>query len=373
MYDTRAKTSIKGLLGWRAHWDATEIPAFTNTALAESETGEYYQQERPFLRLDYIKQMLPQGRPLEGYLEEIEDDAVTMLLDAVVEHKKITSSSKDVVNNVIIRNAISYGGAHINEGRFVGVEFMLKPDLSLRAIINRFALYTTQAQTDLTMYLYHEHASSPIATYTFNSTAGKEQTWSAEVAINLEYSNETLAGGRFFFGYYQDDLAGQAKKYNKLNWSTGFCTSCDGGRSQKQYKSIEKHVSMRSFYVASSTLDAGRDLFDINQVFHDNTATYGLNFNISIRCNLTQFWIDNRTEFKTALKKQMQVSIMRDMLSSSQINYIEQGLQGLIVEQLPSKEEELKEAIKNITLDQGNLTSLCLPCAKKPRTFYKSV
>ena len=92
MYDTRAKTSIKGLLGWREHWDATEIPAFTNTALSESETGEYYQQERPFLRLDYIKQMLPQGRPLEGYLEEIEEDAVTMLLDSVVEHKKITSS-----------------------------------------------------------------------------------------------------------------------------------------------------------------------------------------------------------------------------------------------------------------------------------------
>lgn len=372
MYDSTAKTAIKGLIGWREHWDLTEIPAFVNTALSDTETGEFYQQERPFLRLDYIKQMLPQGRDLEQYLEEIEDDAVTKLLDSVVEHKKLNSSTKDIVNNVVIRNAVAFGGTHINEGKFVGVEFMLTNDLSLRAIINRFALYTTVPQSGLTMYLYHEHSTSPLATYTFDSVAGKIQSWS-DVNIIMDYANTDLAGGRYFFGYYQDDLAGAAKMYNKLNWSTGFCSSCDGGVSQRQFKSLTKHVHMRSFYVNASSLDPGRELFDINQVFHDATATYGLNFNISIRCNLTQFWIDNRTEFKTALKKQMQVSVMQDMLSSSQINYIEQGLQALIIEQLPAKEEELKEAIKNINLDQGNLTSLCLPCAKKPRTFYKSV
>ena len=373
MYDNTAKTSIAALVGWKEHWDALEIPAFTNTALSETETGEFYQQEGGPIRLDYIKQMLPQNRPLESYLEEVEQDAVTSLLDAVIEQKKLNSIGKDVANNMVIRNSIGYNGTHINQGRFVGVQFALKEDVSLRAVINRFGLYTTAPQTDLTLYLYHEHSSSPIATYTFNSTTGKDMTWSAEVNINLDYSTDTLAGGVWFFGYYQDDLNGNARKYNKLNWETGFCASCDGGRSQRNYQSLAKYIDMRSFYVPSAALDAGRDLFDTNNVFYEATETYGLNFNLSVRCNYTQFWIDNRKVFKTALKKQVAVRVMQDMLYSSQINYIEQNLQALINEKLPTLKDELKEAVKAINLDNGNLSSICSPCAKKPRTFYKSV
>ena len=368
MYKSTAKSSITGLVGWRAHHDATEIPAFTNTTLGDTETGDYYQQENPALRLDYIKALLPANRDLEGYLAEVEEDAATSLLDAVIENKKMQNVGKELAQNLVVRNSIGYTGLTMNQSRFVGVQFHLRQSISLQAVIKRFGLWTSMAQTGLTMYLYHEHSSAPVATYTFNSATGKDMSWSSEVDIEMDYSSSGLAGGSWFFGYYQDDLTGQARRYNKLNWRTGYCSTCDGGTNNKVYKQLSKYVDMRAFYVPSAALDVGRDLFDLNNVQYEDTETWGLNFNIAVRCDFTQFWIDNRRTFKTALKKAVSVRVMEDMVYSSQFNRVEQSAQIRLQEDLPTKREELKEAIKNINLDHGNLDTVCNQCAHKPRT-----
>ena len=379
MFDSTAVTSLKGLIGWRDHWDTAEIPALPTT-LTATATGEYYDQYHPALRLDYISAMLPLNRSLSDFLEQKETEAITQLLNDVVVKKELANFGKDIVNNTVVSNPGSYGQTHINEGRFCGVRFSFNEEIGLRAVINRFAFHATAAQTDLTFYLYHSHQSAAVATFVFNSTQPNAQTWqSIEQAIN--YDNGTIVGGEWFFGYYQDDIAGNAIKYNKLNWRTGYCNTCDGGRKTAQYQQLAKHLNMSAFYVPAAELDAGRLAFDPDAIIETYTETYGLNFNISIKCNLTQYLIDNRLQFKTAVGKKVAVSILEMMKFSGQINHLEENLKLLIIRDLEGNDvtqaqpliAQLADTIEALNMDMGNLSSECLPCARKPRTFYGAI
>ena len=379
MFDSSAVTELKGLIGWRDHWDTAEIPALP-ASLTATATGEYYDQYHAALRLDYIAAMLPANRTLSDFLDQKETEAITQLLNDIVVKKELANFGKDVVNNTVVANPGGYGQTHINEGRFVGVRFAMHEEVGLRAVINRIALHATAAQTDLTIYLYHSHQAAAVATYTFNSTQANAQTWqSIEQAIN--YDNGTIVGGEWFIGYYQDDLAGNAIKYNKLNWKTGYCNTCDGGRKTAHYQKLAKHVSMSAFYVPASALDAGRNMFDPEDVIYTHTETYGLNFNVSIRCNLTQYLKDNKFAFKTAVGKKVAVSILEMIKFSGQINHVEENLKALIIRDLEGDDvtqaqpliNQLADTIEALNMDMGNLASECLPCARKPRTFYGAI
>ena len=143
-----------------------------------------------------------------------------------------------------------------------------------------------------------------------------------------------LSGGTFYLGYYQDDLVGQAIEYKKLNWLTGFCATCDGGISQKRYNSISKHVNMRSFYVPSANLDPAREMFSPEAVIEKDTTNWGFNFNISINCDLTNFWCDNRHALKKLLSLKVTQKVFEGIMFSQQINSVEEGLKMMVIRAL---------------------------------------
>lgn len=379
MFDNTAVTTLKGLIGWRDHYDPTVIPALP-AALTATETGEYYDQYHPALRLDYINAMIPPNFALATFLEQKETEAITQLLNDVVTQKELANFGKDVVNNTVIANPGNRGQTHLNEGRFVGVRFSMNEEIGLRAVINRFAFHATAAQTDLTFYLYHSHQAGTVATFIFNSTQANAQTWQ-QIDQAISYDNGSIVGGEWFFGYYQNDIAGNAIKYNKLNWRTGYCNTCDGGRKTAQYQKLNKYVSMCAFYVPSASLPAVGTMFDVEDTINTTTENYGLNFNISIKCNLTQYIKDNRFQIKTAIGKKVAVSILEMMKFSGQINHLEENLKALIIRDLEGDDvtqaqpliHQLNDSIKALNMDMGNLASVCLPCARKPRTFYGSI
>ena len=50
------------LLGWREHHDPNEVSL--PVTLTVTETGEYYQQKHPALRLDLIQALIPENQKL---------------------------------------------------------------------------------------------------------------------------------------------------------------------------------------------------------------------------------------------------------------------------------------------------------------------
>ena len=54
-----SRDCLRGLIGWKDHFDLTDIPAL-GAALNDSESGEYYQEKHPAVSLELISAMLPE-------------------------------------------------------------------------------------------------------------------------------------------------------------------------------------------------------------------------------------------------------------------------------------------------------------------------
>jgi hypothetical protein len=100
---------------------------------------------------------------------------------------------------------------------------------------------------------------------------------------------------------------------------------------------------------------------------------YGFNFNISIVCNLTQFWIDNRLTMTNAIGKIVALKVLQMMKASSQVSAIEQNVQINIIRDLEGDSDtrqvpfwaQVERAVKTTNLDQANVNTTCVPCARK--------
>lgn len=381
MFDSKkSRECLNTLIGWRNHYDETEIPELT-PELSESTSGEYYQDKHPALRLDLIKQSLPENRDLEEYLTTTESAAITELLNEISVEKQMKRAGEDVVTNDVIYNSEGWrNDIIINEARFVGVRFRPLLSIGLKATINRIALQLTQAQTNLKLYLYHSHRSEKLAEIDYTTTVGGQFNWISE-PIEMMGDSQELSGGSFYIGYYQDDLSGNAIKYKNLNWKTGFCGGCDGGIKQGRYASIAKYVRMQAFYVPQGNIDPLRGMFNPDDIIETDTNNWGFNFNISIRCDLTSFWCDNKTSLKHILALKLTQKILKDISFSQQINYVEEQLKALILRDLEGDketnyiniQEQYKNALKALRLDQSGLNSICLPCAVKSGVNYSTM
>lgn len=373
MFDIRTITELKKVVGYRDHWNATDIPALP-AALTNTESGQYYNDFHPMIRLDYISALLPSDYALNTFLDDIETSSIKQMLNKMQNLKKLNNAGQDLVRNNLIYDNVLKNKTVINEGRFVGVEFSINDtSAGIRAVINRIGLYLTAAQPSLTLYLFNSLQNTAVSTYTFTSTNSNSFTW-LETAINIDYeSGSNTDGGVWYLGYYQNDLVGNAIQYDSLNWKNGYCRTCDGGVRSAKYNSIQKYVNMSPFYVAASQLPAVGTMFDTDDQVYTYSQNYGFNFNVSIVCNLSQLWVDSRLSMVTAIGKSVALKILEMMKASSQISAIEQNVQFNIIRDLEGDAEtqsvpfwkQTERAIKATNLDQSGINTTCVPCARK--------
>lgn len=378
MFDSeKSRACLRTIIGWKDHYDLTQIPALS-ADLKVSASNEYYQEKHPAMQLDIIKACLPPNRDLEEYLRETEDAAITELLNEIVVRKELSKTSKELVTNDVIYNSQGFRMNTItNESRFVGIRFRPVLSLGMKAVINRFALQLTDAQNALKIYLYHTSKVQPIHVFDYTTTQGGQFNWK-ELGWEMHADDADLSGGYFYLGYYQDDLTGQAVKYDKLNWRTGYCGSCDGGVNQDRYTSIAKYVNMQSFYLTQANIMAGREMFDPEAIIETDDTNWGFNFNISVKCDLTNFWCDNKMTLKNALGLRVVYKILKDIQFSNQINYIEEQLKMMITRDLEGDKEtryiniadQYEKALKAVKFDHSSINNICIPCSTNSGVTY---
>jgi len=383
MFDIGLIAELKKVVTWRNFWDLTEIPDLGEPT---PESGQYYQSFNGAVRLDYITSLLPQGRVLTEYLDTVQNDAIPDVLNRIERQKKIGNVGKDIANSNVIFDVGRKVQSITNEGRFVGVMFELNDSIGLSAIINRIGLYLTANVTDLDLYLFHSSQEQRISISQFTTTKTNSFSWQEErLELNYDSNLNGITGGTWYIGYYQDDLAlqsSQGVQYNAMNWLHGYCNTCGQKQWDASYKSISTRLSMCGFYVPSGSLPVDKnEIFDPAVVVRTNSNNWGFNFNITIGCNMTQFWTDNRRTLVDVLGLAVCMKVLEMMKFSSQINNVEEAvkimiirdLEGAVDTQNPPLNQKLSEAIEALVLDEGNLNIDCLPCARKPRTTYKAI
>lgn len=139
---------------------------------------------------------------------------------------------------------------------------------------------------------------------------------------------------------------------------------------------------MSGFYVQSANLPVSKaERFDPTTVIITNSNNWGFNFHISVTCNLTTFYIENRATLKNVIGIKVAMKVLEMMKFSSQINNIEESVKIMIIRDLEGASdtgsvpmwERLEKAIEALNLDEGNLNKDCLPCARKPVTRYGAI
>lgn len=384
MWTNSVIAELKKVVGWRDSRDPS-IPALGAT-LNTSETGQYYQSANGAIRLDYISSLLASYEDLPTWLDVIETDAITELLNRIETEKQIKNVGKDIAKSDVVFNVGRKTANLTNESRFCGVMFELNNNMGLAAIINRIGMYLTAAVTNLDLYLFHSSQSQAVATYQFTTTKTNSFSWQEQrVELNYDDNTKGITGGTWYLGYYQDDLAlqaSQAVQYTAMNWVHGYCSGCGMKNADIAYKSISTRIAMKGFYVPSASLPVSKtEAFDPSVAVQTNNNNWGLNFNISIVCDMTQFWIDNRRTLANVIKMAVSMKVLEMMKFSSQINNVEEAVKIMIVRDLegaqdtnnPPLNEKLADAIEALRLDEGNLNKDCIPCARKPKTTYGAI
>lgn len=378
MFKDRVIAELKKVVGWNNHWNTTDIPALPST-LTDSLSGMKYQNFLPSLvRLDYIQAMLPSDRTLEEFLDQVETDSINMVLAELVQQKQIGNNGNDIVANNVILQSLVRGDAITNESRFVGIEISLKETFGIEVMLNRIGLYLNGADTDIELYLFNSLQPQAIATYTIPALTANSFQW-LDTNISIEANvNSGTDGGVWYIGYYQDDLAAQAISLKTFNWRNGYCASCTGESVARVYREMIPFISMTPFYIATANVPTKGDMFDIDDMVETYDNNWGLNINLSVKCDLSQYFIDNKLSFKIAIGNMVAYQILQMLSASSQVSALEQNIQplsrdtleGITGTKTPPFKTIVSNAIKAIELDQGSQNdNPCLPCARKGARF----
>lgn len=368
---------FKNLIGWKNHYDLTEIPALAETTTA-SESNEYFQDFHPALRLDIIQASLPQNRELEEYLLEQRSNGITQLLNDVIKERKYQGYAKKTLATETLLHG--YGWAKdtiINEGRFVGFRITPTNQTGLSISLKKIGFQFTMAQTDLKIYLYHSSKFNPLQTFNLTTDQGMDWNWLSQ-EIEMVAESEDISGGSYIIGYYQDDINGQAINFTDFNWKNGPCGTCDGGVKRNRWRKFNEYASVLPIYVPSASLNTERTGFDFRDSFVNYDRSFGMNLRISAECDLTNFFCEHKFSLKYALALKVAYLVLKDIQFSLQINTIEEEIKSMIIRDLEGDKDtnyinivdQLKEEIKGLNFDHSGLSMPCLPCTNKNAPKY---
>jgi hypothetical protein len=356
----------KNLIGWREHHDTSEIDIAT--PLTVTETGEYYQQKHPALRLDIIKATLPDNMDLDKYLEQKVRDGSVEIFNDILQYRQVNDYGKTLLKQSQLLNRYGFMNDKIvNENRFVGFQIRLHTASGIQAVINQIGFQFSDVES-FKLYLFHTSKSDPIKEIDVTTTGTAQWDWKATEILLTAFETEEYNGGAFVLGYYQEDLTGNAINNTDFNWDRGACAGCSGS-NHTSWKNIAEYFTVYPIYVPNGNFTKGK-MFDLNDAFYINNESYGLNLRLTSRCDLTNFFIENKFVFKNLLALKVTLLILNDMKFSQEINFIEENIKMMIIRDLEGDKEtnalnttrQYRNELKSVTFNISGINEKCLPC-----------
>jgi hypothetical protein len=209
------------------------------------------------------------------------------LIKASIENViKIIETKEKIVDNAhILRVSDIEDDLVTNDSKWVGFRFRAINTDHSRIIINQIGVQFTVAQT-LTLYLYNQNTQSQTFTVV---TLEDDFVW--RDVSNIIMSEKE---GNWYIFYKQDDISGQAVGNNTV-------VNLD----------LYQYAAIAPFEVA-----AGTDLNTIDESNFNWATNFGLNFNITIDCEYTNFITRHRKYFGEALQIQFAYDMLQQMASN---------------------------------------------------------
>lgn len=412
------------LIGWEQNYDTSDLKI--SDALTVSESGLYFQQIHPLLTLQNMSCIAPdlknitfpeynsekeyskgnvvdyQGtqykalQKAQGKQPDIESEywVETNLFSEWLESKTKASIQKAIArycnektvegtNKPLCESRTLFDGTGRlvdtvkNKKNLVGFEIIPVRAKGVTTKINKICLQFTKAG-EYTLYLMHSSMDAPVKIIKLNKIRDNSAEWFTVDDLYLPYQSEDNdAGGSWYLCYFQSELpeGSQAIRKNK-DWSKEPCGSCSR-RELLAWMAWSKYLEIHPFFVNEeliNTEDESLHLWDAenNQYTYDNN--YGLNLEVTVSCDITDFIVEQRMMFQDVIAKQVAVDMLREFAYNSNVRTNRHSINASrldILYEVDGDSSSMKKsglsyqldmAFKAIKLSTSGIDRVCLPC-----------
>lgn len=412
------------LIGWEQNYDTSDLKI--SDALTVSESGLYFQQIHPLLTLQSMSCIAPDFKNItfpeynsekeyskgnvvdyqgtqykalqkaQGKQPDIESEywVETNLFSEWLESKTKASIQKAIArycnektvegtNKPLCESRTLFDGTGRlvdtvkNKKNLVGFEIVPVRAKGVTTKINKICLQFTKAG-EYTLYLMHSSMDAPVKIIKLNKIRDNSAEWFTVDDLYLPYQSEDNdAGGSWYLCYFQSELpeGSQAIRKNK-DWSKEPCGSCSR-RELLAWMAWSKYLEIHPFFVNEeliNTKDKSLHLWDVenNQYTYDNN--YGLNLEVTVSCDITDFIIEQRMMFQDVIAKQVAVDMLREFAYNSNVRTNRHSINASrldILYEVDGDSSSMKKsglsyqldmAFKAIKLSTSGIDRVCLPC-----------
>lgn len=274
-----------------------------------------------------------------------------------------------------------------NKKNLVGFEIVPIRANGVTTKINKIGLQFTEPGV-YTLYLMHSSRDAPIKTLNLSTFRRNSIEWIEVEDLYLPYqSKDNDAGGSWYLCYFQSRLINGSQAIRKdKDWSKEPCNSC----SRKEYlawAAWSKYIEIHPFFVNEELVNANRGtvhLWDVenNQYTYDNN--YGINLELTISCDITDFIIEQRMLFQDVIAKQVAVDMLREFAYNANVRTNRHSINASrldILYEIDGDSSSMKKsglnyqldmAFKAIKLSTEGVDRVCLPC-KNNGIKYRAV
>lgn len=315
---------------------------------------------------------------LSDWLTEQVNGGIATMIQKFVTAKQLGGETR----NLMERRTFFDGAARLqsvidNNDKIVGMEIVPVRSMGITAKIERVGLQMVGAVGMIRMYLFHSSQADPVMTFDcdFTNRSGGFQWFTPKDPIFLPYiSDNTDSGGAWYLCYNQSDLPDFMTALNVTkDWSKDPCQTCTGG-SIEAWRELTKYLQVSPFKVdAPDGFKESPEMWDIARNIYTNTMNYGINCEISVGCDLSDFIISQRLAFADVIQKQVAYNILRTMAMNPSVrvnrNQANVGRMEILYEldgntagRAGGLGYELDKAYKAIVFDTRGLDRICLSC-----------
>lgn len=334
--------------------------------------------------------------PLSDYCAKLTRDGIATMVQTFIQQKQLNHETRTLLE----RRTFFDGAARLEaiidpRGKWCGFEIVPVRAMGVTTKIERIGLQMRGATGTVRVYLFHSSQAIPAiwVDCEYTNTSGGFQWFAPKQPLylpyiwprdwfvqqdNLDMPDDAIgndAGGAWYLCYNQNKLPDGMRALNVAkDWSSEPCQTCLGG-SLDAWKQMTKYLQVSPFCTkAPADFDPDHpELFDVGMLSYTNTVNYGMNCEITVGCDLTDFIIEQRHVFATVLQKQVAATVLRTLamnpdvrVNRNQLNVTREGMlyeiDGNPQGRATGLGIDLQAAYKALSLDVAGLDRICLQC-----------
>lgn len=316
------------------------------------------------------------------FVRNLTVNGINTAVQQFIQEKQLREETKNLLERRTFFDGAARLAATIDPtGKIVGFEIVPVRAMGVTTKIERIGLQMVGATGKVKLYLFHSSQVAPMRTIEveFTNTNGGFQWFTPSEPIYLPYiasgdGDGNDAGGAWFLCYNQNELPAGMQALNvSKDWSSEPCQTCLGG-SIESWRQMTKYLQVSPFGIhAPADFAEYPEMFDIGRIGYTNTMNYGMNVEISVGCDLTDFIISQRQIFASVIQKQVAANVLRTIamnpdvrVNRNQVNVtrdeILYELDGAPTGRASGLGYELSQAYKALSLDTQGLDRICLQC-----------